>query len=165
MQLKEKNDGQDWHNEQRSQRDHDWFDEQSENTKGASTLNPDSNRFSNRIAQCESQAHRSRPHCAVQNRIHACMLTSSGHSSVHDARVFTNSTLNNQLKNGDIFWCLKVIVDGEHPVHVCILGDPAYSLLPYLMKECANEGSNDQNSILATGYLVLKTSLSALLKD
>ena len=31
--------------------------------------------------QCESNAHRSRPHCVVQNRIHACMLTSSGHTS------------------------------------------------------------------------------------
>ena len=38
---------------------------------------------------------------------------------------------NNQLKNGDIPWCPKVIVDGEDPVQVCILGDPAYSLLPY----------------------------------
>ena len=31
--------------------------------------------------QCESNAHRSRPHCVVQNRIHVCMLTSSGHTS------------------------------------------------------------------------------------
>ena len=48
--------------------------------------------------------------------------------------------INSQLKNGDISWCPKVIVDSEDPVHVCILGNPAYSLLPYLMKECANEG-------------------------
>ena len=31
--------------------------------------------------QCESNAHRSHPHCVVQNRILACMLTSSGHTS------------------------------------------------------------------------------------
>ena len=31
--------------------------------------------------QCKSNAHWSRPHCIVQNRIHVCMLTSSGHTS------------------------------------------------------------------------------------
>ena len=31
--------------------------------------------------QCESNVHRSHPHCVVQNRIHVCMLTSSGHTS------------------------------------------------------------------------------------
>ena len=31
--------------------------------------------------QCESNAHRLHPHCIVQNQIHACMLTSSGHTS------------------------------------------------------------------------------------
>ena len=31
--------------------------------------------------QCESNAHRSCPHCIVQDRIHACTLTSSGHTS------------------------------------------------------------------------------------
>ena len=31
--------------------------------------------------QCESNVHRSRPHCILQNRIHACMLISSGHTS------------------------------------------------------------------------------------
>ena len=31
--------------------------------------------------QCKSNAHRSHPHCIVQNQIHACMLTSSGHTS------------------------------------------------------------------------------------
>ena len=48
---------------------------------GLSTLNPDSNRFSNQIAQCESNAHQSRPHCIVRNRIHVCTLTSSSHTS------------------------------------------------------------------------------------
>ena len=60
---------------------------------GVSTLNPDSNRFSNWIAQCESDVHRSRPHCVVQNQIHACMLTSSGHTSTqlpwHPHQIFT----------------------------------------------------------------------------
>ena len=35
----------------------------------------------NRVAQCESNVHWSHPHCIVRNQIHACTLTSSGHTS------------------------------------------------------------------------------------
>ena len=31
-----------------------------------------------------------------------------------------------------------MIVDGKDPVRICILGDPAYPLLPYVMKEFPN---------------------------
>ena len=37
-----------------------------------------------------------------------------------------------------------MLVDGEDPVPVCILGDPAYLLLPFLMKEFSNGGKNIQ---------------------
>ena len=46
--------------------------------------------------QCESNAHRSRLHCIVQNRIHACTLTSSGHTATQlpwrHCQIFTSAS-------------------------------------------------------------------------
>ena len=41
-------------------------------------------------------------------------------------------------------------VEGEDPIPVCIVGDPAYPLLPYLMKEFAKGGSTVQEQFF--GY-------------
>ena len=61
--------------------------------------------------------------------------------SVHDARVFSNSILCSKLKDGTIPPNSKVIKKGLDPVSVCLLGDPAYPLLPFLMEEFANGGT------------------------
>ena len=48
------------------------------------------------------------------------------------------------LRNEYIRIFSKIVVEWENPVPICILGDPAYSLLPFLMKEFVNVGSNEK---------------------
>ena len=86
--------------------------------------------------------------------------------SVHDGRIFANSLINQKLRDKVIPPCPKVIVDGKDPVQICILGDPAYPLLPHVMKEFPNGGSTPKEQFfgyrLSSARMVIECAFGRL---
>ena len=69
---------------------------------------------------------------------------------VHDVRIFSNSSLNLLTSDKIIPPCPRVIVEKKPSVPICLLGDPAYRLLPFIMKEFANRGRTPEEQFF--GY-------------
>ena len=61
--------------------------------------------------------------------------------SVHDAKVFANSSISRKLRQGILTSTFQCPLEGGVKIQNYLIGDPAYPLLPYCMKEyesCAN---------------------------
>lgn len=88
--------------------------------------------------------------------------------NVPDNCIFANSSLNSLMRNQVIPSCRGVITDGKPEVPVCLLGDPAYPLLLFMIKEFANDEKTLQKnffglSITCTLPIWLKSQINALL--
>ena len=64
--------------------------------------------------------------------------------SVHDGRDFANFRVNRLLKEEKIPIFFKELLSGYDKVPVTLLGDPAYPLLPYCMKEYPHARTNEE---------------------
>ena len=62
--------------------------------------------------------------------------------SLHDARVFSQSRISKMLREENLPMMYKRLLPGDDKVPVCLLGDPAYPLLPYCMKEYSSPRNN-----------------------
>lgn len=64
--------------------------------------------------------------------------------SLHNARVFANSEIQKLFSDGKLKLFYKELIPGEECVPQMLLGDPAYPLLPYVMKEYDHCSSNEE---------------------
>lgn len=64
--------------------------------------------------------------------------------SVHDAKVFANSSINAKLRNNKLPTAFQTPVPGGVKIPNYLIGDPAYPLLPFCMKEYETCASNEQ---------------------
>ena len=69
--------------------------------------------------------------------------------SVHDVRIFLNFSINGMLQNRIMPPCEKILAEGRDPVPVFLLGDPAYPLLPFLMKKFSGGGRNEREKLFS----------------
>ena len=64
--------------------------------------------------------------------------------SVHDAKVFSNSGINAKLNGGNLPKVYNTVLPGYEAVPNYLIGDPAYPLTPFCLKEFQSCTSNEQ---------------------
>ncbi|XP_035848902.1 putative nuclease HARBI1 isoform X2 [Sander lucioperca] len=84
----------------------------------------------------------------------------------HDARIFAESKLSADLRDGTIPPCPRELLQGEAPVPVYLLGDAAFPLRPRLMKEYPAGGETPAerrfSRTLCGAHTAIRTALGRL---
>ena len=58
--------------------------------------------------------------------------------------IFVNSSVTKRLRKREIRKCEKVLVEGYPSIPICLIGDPAYPLLPFIMKNIQGGGKKQR---------------------
>ena len=84
---------------------------------------------------------------------------------VHDSKVFANSSINEMLRNEQIPATFQTVIHSCKKVPNYLIGDPAYTLTPFFMKEFDNCNSDEEvifNSMLRSARNQIKCSFGRL---
>jgi len=84
--------------------------------------------------------------------------------SVHDAKGFANSSIHAKLRSSKLPSTFQTPVEGSVKIPNYLIGDPAYPLLSFCMKEYDARASNEQ-VILTTCCVPPETKSNVLLGD
>ena len=64
--------------------------------------------------------------------------------SVHDAKMFANSSINHKMKTGQLLKTFITLLPGYEAIPNYLIGDPAYPLTPFCMKEYQSWVTNEE---------------------
>ena len=77
-----------------------------------------------------------------------------------------NSSINTKLRIGEIPKYEKVLAEGHDVIPVCLIGDPAYHLLPFFMKEYPGRGKKQREKYfgykLSSGRIAIENAFGKL---
>lgn len=85
--------------------------------------------------------------------------------ATHDAKVFSYSSINTVLQKRNLPYVSKTLLPGRNKVGPLLLGDPAYPLLPHVMKEfgtCTSDAQVIFNQMLRDARNAIECSYGRL---
>ena len=85
---------------------------------------------------------------------------------VHNSKVFENSSISIKIRNGALHETFQTLVSGLEKIPNYLIGDPAYHLTPYFLKEYGHCSNNEQvvfNNILRSARNPIKCAFGRLI--